>query len=1455
MKRTGIFPFIEQDSISAKLNCIHQFILYLTVMKAIIKYVLAAILITGVSVYAQDRDYLFNYLTPQDGLLDGSINSIQQDSSGMMWFATFDGLISYDGYRIKSYIPQVGDENSLAARQVTNLFLDSRNNLWIITAYGICRYNRFLDNFERYVIPEYPNARIAPNISFFDLDDILVLCSPTGMYYFPIDNVGLSKEFKSLKYNDRITDHFDGLPVARHLIKNRIALMDYQGDSTVFNFIKLVPKEDDIFYLVSEQITTKGQVTDLIFTPPDDMIAISEQEIRMILTEDFRKQAEKTLLIAEDIGKTTQLSDQSLWISLLSGGAGRYDLRNGNFTKILHDPDKPGSLLGEQVLSIFEGFSGDIWLGHLGDGLSIHKLHKEAFVNIHSDPQDENSLSHSTVLCFEESDDLILVGTDGGGLNIMQQDEQTGHYSVSEVSFPDHFQYPSYVIDSYDIWTIAREGEGEFWLGTNFGLIHMKRKAGEWEFRQYVQAGNTGIIRKILIDEYQNMWLGTYRGLYLWPASKRMEDNFDLFSYNDEIPAQTFNMNIESPDGDVITDILIDAEDRFWIASQNGGLFRLDMPYSGLNLSGKLKPELSFTQYSAARNSPGSLNNNEINSLLEFIDGTIWCCTQGGGINILDPVSEQFSYITSDDGLPGKDVFGILQDGMGQLWASTNRGLCKIDMLNPKEGIESFTPSDGIQGHIFMVNAFFKNSKGTMFFGGRSGLTYFNPGDIKQNIIPPKIRFTDLRIHNEPISVGDTINKKLILPYALNELSSITLSHKEYDLSIGIAAIHFEDLGENRINYMLEGYDKDWIQIKASEKYVNYSNLSHGTYTMRVRGINGDNVQTSEERIMTIVISPPWWKLWYSIIAEIILVVLLLGGLTYLFLHRASLQHKLQLEKLEKQNIEHINESKLRFFTNISHELKTPLSLVIAPLEDLSNENNAFDENYFRKQSSLILRNAKVLKRLIDQIIEFRKANSGKLSLNPEKLDIGLFTREIIQHFEIYKSKKRCRLVHNIAEEALLVYFDVKKMEKVIFNLLSNSFKHVSEDGIIIITVEKARQSTDHSRHAMEGVIISVYNEGKHIPEDQLDLIFERFYQTDSLAEGSGIGLALTKSLVELHQGSINVESTEDDGTTFTVFLPNKRDNDHIDDYEGQNQLSEEPSNLSHALKLASMDEYVINKDLKVLLIEDNSELRDFLKTILERYYDYYEAVDGNAGLKKAEEIIPDLIISDVIMPGKDGIEVCKALKENMRTCHIPVVLLTARSAPDHMVDGYEAGADAYVPKPFEIKVLLTQISRLIKNRALIRDKFREQNFMIDRPANMASRDEIFLKTLNEEIIKNIQNPEFNVTELSRLLDLSPTQIYRKIKALTGSTSVEYIRTIKLSKAAEILKTRKYSVKEVCYLSGFNDPSYFVRCFKNYYHMTPSEFMYVKESGKADADSLESSKVNQNPPDHSDYNS
>lgn len=1364
--------------------------------------------------YSLDPD--FRHLTPLDGLNNGTINDIVQDSYGQMWFATWDGLMRYDGYFIKNYKPEIGNPYSITAKQSSLLFNDSRSNLWVVTKDGICRYNKLFDNFIPYRLEGIKSDQLS-STRIYEIAGVLIISFGSNLFYLQTDSVQHSTLFKKTEIRDKHNAPVNLTIRYLNIIQNKLWLTGSiaDNDGNAINRIYLLKQNetDPGTLMINDEIEFQGMITsyvsgseNLVYIGTTNGLYLYEiREGRSSIIGQTQNLNIRDLLIS---------SDNKLWIGTSKSGLGCLDLHNGNYNLYIHDPNRNNSILGNIIYSIYEDFSGNLWVGHGGEGLSILNLKQKPFESFRSDPNNRYSLSTNTILCFNESSTEIMIGTNYDGLVFMKFDPETGKVIFENVKMPDHF-----IIDderSSKVWQIYRETDSLYWLGTNFGLIKVQRKNKNWTFRQVLTNEATGPIRQIFMDKNRNIWLGCYNGLFLIPFANR--ESMQYFQYPN-VPEDTTSLSDR-----VVTAILLDKSGRFWIGTQSGGLNLLADPYETLDLSGKHKPQLRFIRYNAKYNSVKSLNNNEINILFDHPDGHLWIGTQGGGINIIDPATGEFRYLTLKDGLPGDDVFSLLPDGEGNLWISTNKGLSCYNLYD--RHFNNYTPADGIQGNVFMVNAFFRSATGLLYFGGRNGFTRFDPGLISINHVPPRIIFNGLKIFNNEVQIGDTINGRVILPTALSELGTITLSHKENYFSLKFSLMHYHNPQENLVEYLLEGFDKTWNRVPASSEYITFNNLPHGSYTLKIKGANADYIWTEEIKELKINILPPWFKTWWARLLFITAFLLVLAGIMALILHRQSLKHLLKIEKIEIENLKELNEEKLRFFTNISHELRTPLSLTIAPIEDLISRRIIAD-SYIRKQLELAHRNARLLIRLINQIIDFRRLNAGKLNLDAEESDFSSLLKSVVNNFEAFKTEKRINLFLEISEEPFFLWFDIHKMEQILYNLLSNAYKFTRPGGTIKVKVSSVYSeipANDQSAGFME---LIVYNDGEEIPEDHIDKIFERFHKVNTKSEGSGIGLSLTKSLIELHKGSIKAESVSGRGVKFIAkfplgeghLLPEEKKSGTVREVIIQSQLPEKEY-LS-----GNDDDLPADQELCILIVEDNSELRGFFRSHFENSYKVLEASDGLEGLKLAEHLIPDIIITDIVMPGMDGLQLCSQIKQNINTCHIPVIMLTAKDSLEFKVSGYDHGADAYVTKPFETRVLDQQVKTLIKNRELIHESYRKRNFIIDLSSRESSRDDLFIARVNALIEENITDAEFGVNNLAKLLSLSTTQVYRKVKALTGYSPVELIRVVRLVKASEILKNTGLSVKEVCFRTGFNSPSYFIKCFREHFNMTPNAFL------------------------------
>lgn len=1366
----------------------------------------------------------FRYLRPYEGLMDSEINSIVQDQDGLMWFATWSGLISYDGYNFNHYRPELGNPNSLFTKKIKLLFVDSQGNIWIATDKNLSHYDKTKDIFTNFQFEREENSPL--NILHLsELSDKLIIHALDGLYYIPLKpEPDHNLSAKRIEIRSAVPDehYYFEFSMAVNDVMYFSNTSQSRGTGTVytgeFSDFDGVPH----FY-VRPLTSTESRINRMVFVEPENSIYMATDNGVKTYSIAGNQFIKKTFLPGKRIQNIVYTNDNKIYCSAQEPVLYYIDIHTGTTGKYEANPNRWGSLLNNNILCLYEDFSGNLWIGHQGQGISILDLYKKEFYTYRHNPANHRSLISNTIMSINEGPDEVFIGTRVGGINYM--DLNNARNKETEFKKVNYRQGNNLVPFTDGVWDIQQVSDDLYLVGTIAGIFEMKKNKGEWELTDFSEDPIfSESVRKIYVDENSNVWMGIVgQGLVFVPdILNNPPRNYFVFNKEESDP--------ESLSENEIISMKVDSENRFWIGTTYG-LNLVKTPYPKLDLSGKVKPDIKFRRFIAEYPDPNYLNNNEINCIFENFDGNLWLATQGGGINIFDPETYSFSHITKKDNLPSNDVLGILRDESGILWMSTNNGLVSYNQHEKNPKFIQYGYQDGVQGNIFMVNSYFKSRTGVMYFGGDNGFTRFYPRDIKPNNIPPKLYLTDLKIYNEQVGIGDTLDKEVILPRSLNSSDKITLPYTQKVFSVGVAPIHFQYSEGNIVAYKLEGYDKDWKWMFARNRYITYSNLPFGKYTLVMTAISADNIQPQDVRRLEIEITPPWYRQWYFMLLFILVGLGIIGSFIFIAVNREKLAYQ---KKLHELSIE-ANESKMQFLTNIAHGLRTPLSLVIGPVEDMI-QNYTDVSSKWRNHLYLIHRNSNYLLKLINQIIDFRKLHAGKLKLYRHNIDIASLVQEVSTNFKGLEGKRKINLEFELPEQPVIAFVDTQKIEEVLYNLLSNAFKHTPENGTIRVSV-----STPGIDSRDEEVRISVYNEGSRIQEKDQQKIFERFYKTDESTEGAGIGLSFSRSLIELHDGRIEAQSVGNEGTIFNIYLPIEKNasvedklTDNINDRDLIYNLNEE---------LIEGNKSEDDKRLKILLVEDNEDLRGFLRNVLSRVYSCYEAGNGEEGMEKVKEIMPDIVISDIIMPVVDGYAFCKAIKDTPGTCHIPVILLTAKDTTEQIKSGYDIGADAYVTKPFDLGVISAQISRLIKNRELIRKKYIDQNFMIEVNRSNLSKDDEFIINIRKLMEANISEPDYNVKEMASSLNISSTQLYRKVKALTGYSPVEFIRLIKLQKAYEHLVERNKSVKEVCYLSGFNNVSYFIKCFKDQFGITPASLRDGSMEEDLVANNTEQSKV------------
>jgi signal transduction histidine kinase/ligand-binding sensor domain-containing protein/DNA-binding response OmpR family regulator len=1095
------------------------------------------------------------------------------------------------------------------------------------------------------------------------------------------------------------------------------------------------------------------------------------------------------LSIAED-------NQGRLWVGTENGALSIYDKKEDTFTNFWPDPLDPTSIGSNSIWSVYKDNMGTMWVGARNRGINKWDQYHTKFSHHILPPSGNYKLANNDVLCMvEDEKGNLWIGTDGGGLNYY--DRKTNHYThfIHDPKDPES-------LSSNSVISLRLDSHGDLWVGTwEGGLNRLNKKTGTFKRYQH-DPGNpkslgSNYVFSIFEDSAGRLWVSAfYEGLDQYD---RDTDSFIHYKRDSGDPNSIGHNRVFT--------MFEDSRKNLWIGSEGGGLIHMSWKNN--------KPV--FRSYLHDQNNPSSLSSNVINSIYEDSRHNLWIGTWAG-LNKFDHETQTFRAFRKEDGLSDNVVYGMLEDESGNFWVSTNQGISKFDPV--KISFKNYNTADGLQAQEFIRGSYLKTRSGELFFGGVNGFNSFYPAEIQDNPYVPPVYITNFWIYldlikpgtNSPLKSNITETKQIVLPYHQNEFS------------FEFAALSYSQSFKNTYSYFLEGYDKMWHH-SGTQRRASYAKVPPGSYTFRVKATNNDGVWNEKGTALKIKITPPWWQTWGAYAVYILAAIGLFYWYRQSLINRERLKNDLKLEHLELKKMQEMDKLKSYFFANISHEFRTPLTLILSPVRDLYAGKFKGD---VKKQYQIVIRNAERLLRLINQLLDLSKLGTGKMKLQASEINIVQFLKPIFAAFDSYAQTKQVVFDFEYPEKPLMVYFDPDKFEKIITNLLSNAFKFTTE-GKITLSV----------RAVDDNVEIAVADTGTGIPEEYFNSIFDHFYQVvnhSTNLEGSGIGLSLTKELVELHKGKILVQSKEGMGTTFTVLLPLGKDHlkeEDIGHQEIRPFVKDETIARLDQLRPHALNTHGDGFEKRtqalplVLIVEDNSDMRFYMKQSLESGYQIMMSENGRDGLQKALANIPDLIISDVMMPAMDGMEFCRLVKSNINTSHIPVILLTAKADLQSKISGLETGADEYLSKPFHSQELKVRVKNLIRSRAELRERFSSNKKLILEPGELSvtSLDEKFLASALAIIEKNISDAEFRVETLAKELNMEHMALYRKIKALTGQTAVEFIRTIRLKRAAQLLIQQQLTVAEITYDVGFNDLQYFRTCFKKQFGVSPSEYV------------------------------
>ena len=1327
-----------------------------------------------------NAQFQFEYLNSSNGLSHNTVFSIIQDKEGYMWIATREGLNRFDGTQVTTYYKE--NHPGLQSNKIHSLFLSSTGNLFIGHEKGVSFYDKYLNTFHPILyndenigaFPAFAEASEGNSFTFspkglFVINKDLHVQKVNSMRYFDI------REYRSGVYWGVQSDQIVLINDDGEMIKA------YNNESTNSSDFDFSLSNITQLYTDSKGVTWVGTMRSGLgyyFSEKDEFRLVQFSQNQNPIEANFIR------AICED-------QTGNLWIGTESG-------------LYIYNPDKNETrfigqgfnernmnLNDKAIYTIYRSNENIMWLGTYFGGVNYALSFAKGFRNIYADVGIKSLAGNALSQIIEVSPGTFWIATEDGGITIYNSKNNSFRYITTENT-------PG--LKSNNVHALEMDPSGDIWIGTFLGGLH--RYNSRTKTIQHIplihpNKGIAQMVYSIFIDSQKRIWVGAISGLYMKAPNAT---TFTLYA------PETFQ-------GNHVYDIYEDHTGRTWICTRHQGIYTIGT-------------DARITNY--RMNITEGIASDNIISIHQDSRKDIWFGTIEGGLVKYTYSSGTFRSFLQNNGLPNNTVYAIIEDQTGSLWLSTNRGISKFDPITEKT--INYLEVDGIVNNQFNFKSGLLASDGMVLLGSVNGLTSFYPDKIQENRNRPILHLADFKLFNKSLPIG-TEN---ILPCHINYANSITLKNKLKVFTIDYLAIDYLSMGDITFAYYLEGFEEDWNYV-GDQTNATYTNLYPGRYTFHLKAANSDGIWSNTTKTLQIHILPP---IWLSVYGYTFYALLLLTGLI-LYRRYTIMRHKeklnIELANIEKRNVEDLNQHRLKFFTYISHEFKTPLTLIIATLDHMLYFDDISPK--FAKFGNSIRKNAMRLLFLINQLMDFRKIETDHASIRYNKGDIVQFLKSTFEIFYPLFAKKDIEARFKCDYESFICYFDPDKIEKIVTNILSNSYKNIHHDGIITLEAQihhsqKGIMGSSNKNAQKKELYIRIADNGPGLPKDKIQQIFEPFYsETKSNISSSGIGLALVKSMVKYLNGTLTVESDGRQGINFCIHLP------IIEQIENTAEINNEfiEKNLNFSLENTIYDDDIdFNSETvivqqpnesthELLIVEDNKELLSFLSYHFSKYFKVKTAKNGIEALKKIALSHPDLIISDIMMPKLDGIELCKRLKDSFETSHIPIILLTAKSGEESKMEGLDFGADAYISKPFNIKELGLHVRNILKSRETLKKhlvKFGALNETVD---TLNNKDQKFIEQLTSIIFKNLDNTQFDVDTFAREASVSRTLLHNKLKKITGLSTTEFIKTIKLNEAKKLLIQKEFTVSEIAYKVGFNDPAYFSRSFKSLFKVSPSE--------------------------------
>ena len=1343
----------------------------------------------SIGTFSQSNLYSLKNITTVNGLSQSSVIAIHQDLQGQMWFGTRDGLNKYDGSNITVFRNNPNDTLSICNNDILSIEGDNLGNIWVGTYNGLNCYNPVTNIFNHYLHGNDTNT--LSNNTIWNIKEIkneIWIATAGGLSIFNKTTQKFTSVFHNSKNNLSLPNNFvlsiyetKKGEIWIGTSKGLCRLINRKGNT--FSFKQYYNLNNESVYVQDIKEDHLGNLW--VATKTNGLLKLDGVSKKLVPLSS------NVSLIHSDVRSLDFDKKGIVWIGTYEGISTIQ--KDGSVRKVYNNPDKKTRF--GKIKSVFTDKKGSVWFGSYYNGISVWDESNNNFANLNQN-SGTSSLSYDVVSSLvADVNKNIYIGTEGGGITVL--DSKTGITSKINSS-------ASNGISVDNIKSLCLSNSGILWIGTfTEGLAAYDVKSKRFvndkiapELKNTLKESGVYVIKKGRKNDV--FWLGTFgKGLIRYDSSNKTYQNIGIDNYSDNFLT---NNRVRT--------LLIDKKDNLWIGTQSG--------LNVINLNDFDNKTYQIKHYFFDNR---LLSGDDILSLFQDKKGKIWIGTKAKGLYNFDGVSFHKINIKRDDS-DVTAIHSISEDDRNNLWMSSNYGIIKYNLSNKSSFI--YDQKDGLVSNEFNDNAFLKLSSSKFYYGGPSGIICFDTKRLPVNKYSPQVILTDFKVANKSINVA---NENDILEKSIAYTKSLSLSYDKANFTIDFAIPNFVNSTNNQYSYRLVGLDNEWT--KTSNTSATFTIQNSGTYVFEVKGANNDGIWNATPTTLEIVVKPAPWKSWWALSLYAILLWISLYGLTWIIKSKEKLRQELVLEYRERERSKEDNSAKLQFFTNISHEFRTPLTLILGPLQQILLNYNGPNEMY--KKLLVIESSANHLLKLINRLMDFRKFENNQFILEAAEGNIVKYVKEIFLSFTEYAKDGNYNFTFESSDEEILVYFDRFKLERVFYNLISNAFRYTPKGGEISIKIRKEKNE----------ISIEVEDSGIGIANEHIDKIFDLFFEIPidkniqiNYNKGTGIGLSIVKSIVNLHKGTIIVENNRDKGVVFKMTMPLGRkhllDKEILQDFKisddvAQYEVQLESIEIKDEEDINDLD--VADEKLTILIVEDHKVLRSFMKNLLKQDYNVIVAENGAIGLKKALKIVPDLIVSDVIMPEMVGTELCAKIKENIKTSHIPVILLTSRSSLIYKIEGLESGADDYISKPFNLIEFKLRIKNLLASNQRLKTKFSSEDIFTPSEIAVSSLDEQLLKKAFKVVEENISNEQFDISFFCSELGVSRTMLFTKIKAWSNFTPNEFIHEIRMKRAAQLLEQNKINISQISYKVGFNNPKYFSKCFQKKFGETPTQYL------------------------------